>query len=48
LAENARQPGLFIRRPDPHGGRRAYVELAPDTSHALRRYFAEVSPVAVV
>ena len=40
--------GLFIRRPDPHDGRRVYVELAPDASNALRRYFAEVGQVAVV
>jgi DNA-binding MarR family transcriptional regulator len=40
--------GLFIRRADPHDGRRVFVELAPDTSHALRRYFAEVGPVAVI
>jgi hypothetical protein len=40
--------GLFIRRPDPHGGRRVYVELGPDTSHALSRYLAKVGPVAVV
>jgi len=40
--------GLFVRRPDPHDGRRVYVELAPDASHSLRRYFAEVGPVAVV
>jgi DNA-binding MarR family transcriptional regulator len=40
--------GLFIRRPDPHDGRRVYVELAPDTSHALRRYFADVGSAAVI
>jgi DNA-binding MarR family transcriptional regulator len=40
--------GLFIRRPDPHDGRRVYVELAHDTSRALRRYFAEVGQLAVV
>lgn len=40
--------GLFVRRPDPHDGRRVYVELAPDTSYALRRYFAEVGQVPVV
>jgi len=40
--------GLFVRRPDPHDGRRVYVELAPDASHSLRRYFAEVGQVAVV
>jgi DNA-binding MarR family transcriptional regulator len=40
--------GLFIRRADPHDGRRVFVELAPDASVALRRYFAEVGPVAVI
>ena len=40
--------GLFIRRADPHDGRRVFVELAPETSAALRRYFAELGPVAVV
>ena len=40
--------GLFIRRADPHDGRRVFVELAPDTSRALRRYFAEVGGVTVV
>jgi DNA-binding MarR family transcriptional regulator len=39
--------GLFIRRPDPHDGRRVYVELAPETSQALRRYFAEAGQIAV-
>jgi DNA-binding MarR family transcriptional regulator len=40
--------GLFIRRADPHDGRRVFVELAPETSIALRRYFAEVgSPVVI-
>ena len=40
--------GLFVRRADPHDGRRVFVELAPDASGALRRYFAEVGKVAVV
>ena len=40
--------GLFIRRADPHDGRRVFVELAPETSHALRRYFAEVGQAAVI
>lgn len=40
--------GLFVRRADPHDGRRVYVELAPDTSQALRRYFTEVGPAAVI
>jgi DNA-binding MarR family transcriptional regulator len=39
---------LFIRRADPHDGRRVFVELAPDTSHALRRYFAELGQIPVV
>jgi hypothetical protein len=42
------QQGLFIRRADPHDGRRVFVELAPDTSNALRRYFAEVGQLAVI
>jgi DNA-binding MarR family transcriptional regulator len=40
--------GLFVRRPDPHDGRRVYVELAPDASDALRRYFSEVGTAAVI
>lgn len=42
------QQGLFIRRADPHDGRRVFVELAPEASQALRRYFAEVGQVAVI
>lgn len=33
--------GLVTRLPDPLDGRRVYVELAPETSVALRRWFAE-------
>ena len=40
--------GLFIRRADPHDGRRVFVELAPETSHAMRRYFAEIGKPAVI
>jgi DNA-binding MarR family transcriptional regulator len=42
------QQGIFLRRADPHDGRRVFVELAPETSQALRRYFAEVGKVAVI
>ena len=42
------QQGLFIRRADPHDGRRVFVELAPQASQALRRYFAEVGQIAVI
>jgi DNA-binding MarR family transcriptional regulator len=42
------QQGLFIRQADPHDGRRVFVELAPETSRALRNYFAEVGRVAVI
>jgi DNA-binding MarR family transcriptional regulator len=42
------QQGLFIRRADPHDGRRVFVELAPEASLALRNYFAEFGPVAVI
>ena len=40
--------GIFIRRADPHDGRRVFVELAPDASRALRQYFAEVGQAAVI
>jgi hypothetical protein len=42
------QDGIFVRRADPHDGRRVFVELAPDASRALRRYFAEVDNTAVI
>ncbi len=34
--------GLVIRRADPHDGRRVFVELAPEVSKSLRRYFVDV------
>jgi DNA-binding MarR family transcriptional regulator len=40
--------GLFRRRADPHDGRRVFVELAPQASEAMRRYFKDVGRVAVV
>jgi hypothetical protein len=40
--------GLFVRRADPHDGRRVFVELAPETSQSLRRYFAEAGPIAAI
>lgn len=40
--------GVFIRRADPHDGRRVFVELAPETRDALHLYFAEVEEVAVI
>lgn len=40
--------GLFVRRADPHDGRRVFVELAPAASQAMRRYFADVGKPAVV
>ena len=42
------EQGLFVRRADPHDGRRVFVELAPAASDAMRRYFAEVGSPAVV
>jgi len=42
------QEGLFLRRADPHDGRRVFVELAPHASQSLRRYFSEVGQVAVI
>ena len=40
--------GLFVRRADPHDGRRVFVELAPEASQALRRYFADAGKPVVV
>jgi DNA-binding MarR family transcriptional regulator len=40
--------GLFVRRADPHDARRVFVELAPQASLALRRYFADVGKPAVI
>jgi hypothetical protein len=42
------QEGVFIRRADPHDGRRVFVQLSPESSGALRRYFAEVEKTAAV
>ena len=42
------EQGLFVRRADPHDGRRVFVELAPAASDAMRRYFAEVIRPVVV
>ena len=38
--------GLFVRRADPHDGRRVFVELSPKASHAMRQYFREVGNAA--
>ena len=40
--------GMFVRRADPHDGRRVFVELSPQASFALRRYFAEVGNPATI
>lgn len=40
--------GLFVRRADPHDGRRVFVELSSTASMAMRRYFAEVGRPAVI
>jgi len=42
------QERLFVRRADPHDGRRVFVELAPEASLALRRYFAEAGQIGVI
>ena len=39
------QQGVLVRQPDPMDGRRVFVELAPETSIALRRYFAATADV---
>ena len=40
--------GIFVRRADPHDGRRVFVELSRESSLAMRRYFAEVGRAVVV
>ena len=40
--------GIFVRRADPHDGRRVFVELSRDASAAMRRYFAEVGRPAAI
>ncbi|HET7315942.1 MAG TPA: hypothetical protein VFI88_00780 [Sphingomicrobium sp.] len=40
--------GIFVRRADPHDGRRVFVELSREASVGMRRYFAEVGKVAVI
>ena len=42
------QQGIFLRRADPHDGRRVFVELAPAASQAMRRYFADAGQPMVV
>ena len=42
------QEGIFVRRADPHDGRRVFVELAPQASIAMRRYFAEAGQTSVI
>jgi DNA-binding MarR family transcriptional regulator len=36
------EQGILLRRPDQFDGRRVYVELAPEISQALRRYFLDI------
>ena len=40
------EAGLFLRRADPHDGRRVFVELSSGASEAMRRYFGELSAAA--
>ena len=40
--------GIFVRRADPHDGRRVFVELAPTASQTMRRYFADAGKAVVV
>ena len=42
------QQGIFVRRADPHDGRRVFVELAPAASQSLRHYFADAGRPVVV
>jgi DNA-binding MarR family transcriptional regulator len=40
--------GMFKRRADPHDGRRVFVELSPNASDAMRRYFGEVGKAVAI
>lgn len=40
---NMVERNFFVRRSDPLDRRRVFVELAPEASHAMRRYFAEAA-----
>jgi hypothetical protein len=40
--------GLIMRRSDAHDGRRVFVELTPEASVALRRYFADAGSAGSV
>ena len=42
------EKGLFVRHDDPFDGRRVYIELAPEVSEALRRYFAKIADASVI
>jgi DNA-binding MarR family transcriptional regulator len=46
--KNMTDTGLFVRRADPHDGRRVFVELSREASVAMRRYFAEAGKAAVI
>lgn len=39
--------GMVIRRDDPLDGRRVYVELQPQTSNALKRYFGMIADSSI-
>lgn len=42
------EQGLIVRHGDPRDRRRVFIELAPEVSLALRRYFAELDrPVTI-
>ena len=40
--------GIFVRRADPHDGRRVFVELSREASLSMRRYFTDAGKSAVV
>ena len=46
--KNMTDKGIFVRRADPHDGRRVFVELSTEASMAMRRYFAEVGKPAAI
>jgi DNA-binding MarR family transcriptional regulator len=42
------EAGMLVRHSDPRDARRVFVELTPETSLALRRYFGNIQSITLV
>jgi DNA-binding MarR family transcriptional regulator len=45
--KNMTDKGIFLRRADPHDARRVFVELSPDASARMRRYFSAAAAASM-